>query len=174
MKYIFSIAILSIVLSGCTISSPTSMNADRVDEVNVNINSNNSELDSPVATKNTLDLSGQGLREVSQSVFKQTNLEQLDVSDNNLTGALPGEIRHLQKLKVLRVANNQMTGVPAEIGQLVNLEILDLSNNQLTGLPYELGNLKNLKTLNLSGNQASPHDLDIIRQSLPAEVNIIQ
>ena len=67
-----------------------------------------------------------------------------------------------------------MTGVPAEVGQLNKLEILDLSNNQLTGLPHELGNLQNLKTLNLTGNQVSQFDLDIIKQNLPASVNIVK
>ena len=120
-----------------------------------------------------LDVSGTGLKKVSQDVFAMTNLEELNVSNNNLTGALPAEIRRLQKLRILNASNNKMTGVPAEVGQLQNLEILDLSNNQLTGLPYELGNLQNLKTLNLSGNDYSKQDLEIIRKKLPTGVNII-
>jgi len=84
-----------------------------------------------------------------------------------LTGALPGEIRFLKNLKVLKANNNLMTGVPAEVGQLSELEALDLSNNQLTGLPNELGNLKNLKTMNLSGNNYSQQDLDYIKERLP-------
>ena len=105
--------------------------------------------------------------------FDRSYLEELDVSGNNLTGALPAEIRKLQKLKILKARNNKMTGVPAEIGQLSKLEILDLSNNQLTGLPYELGNLKNLKTFNLSGNNYSTLDLDRIRKDLPQTEFII-
>jgi|SRR3989344_6766989 len=126
-----------------------------------------------VVNTNKLDLSNQGLTKVSQNIFSMTNLQELNVSYNRLTGALPAEIRHLQKLEVLDASNNQMTGVPAEIGQLKNLRILDLSNNQLTGLPYELANLKNLETLNLSGNNYSTQDLEIIRQGLPADVNLI-
>ncbi|HLC83818.1 MAG TPA: leucine-rich repeat domain-containing protein, partial [Bacteroidia bacterium] len=106
-------------------------------------------------------------------VLDKTGLEELDISNNNLTGSLPAEIRLLQKLRVLDASDNNMTGVPAEVGQLANLEILDLSNNQLTGLPYELGNLKNLKTLNLAGNDYSEQDLEIIKQGLPADVEII-
>lgn len=126
------------------------------------------------AGETTLDLSGKSLKEVPKYVFNQTNLEALNLSGNQLTGAIPAEIRQLSKLKVLNLSNNQMTGVPAEVGQLQNLEILDLSNNQLTGLPYELGNLKNLKILNISGNNYSALDLGIIQKNLPAGAQIIK
>ncbi|MFA5877764.1 MAG: leucine-rich repeat domain-containing protein [Candidatus Staskawiczbacteria bacterium] len=124
------------------------------------------------ATK-TLDLSNKGLEIVPSYVFSQTNLEELNISNNLLTGAISAEIRRLSSLKVLNASNNLMTGVPAEIGQLQNLEILDLSNNKLTGLPNELGNLTKLKTFNISGNQYSQQDLEYIRSKLPSSVNII-
>ncbi|TAK05536.1 hypothetical protein EPO33_00060 [Patescibacteria group bacterium] len=114
-----------------------------------------------------LDLSGQGLRSLPSSTFSRTGLRELDISDNALTGALPGEIRFLSKLEVLDASGNQMTGVPAEIGQLANLRILDLSDNKLTGLPNELGNLKRLETLDLSGNAVSEQDLEVIRKGIP-------
>lgn len=116
----------------------------------------------------TLDMSNQALTNVPMSVFKQTNTTALDLSHNQLTGALPAEVRHLQNLKILDLSDNNFTGVPAEIGQLGKLEVLDLSNNQLTGLPYELGNLANLQVLDLRGNQYSEQDLAIIKKHLPA------
>ncbi len=135
----------------------------------------NSESPAPkIPASKTLNLSGQQLTKVPDSVFKQTNLEELNLSNNRLTGALQAEVRNLSNLKVLNLSNNLMTGVPAEIGQLQNLQILDLSNNQLTGLPYELGNLQNLKTLNLSGNNYSTADLKIITDKLPVGVKIIK
>lgn len=131
------------------------------------------ELTPSVPASKTLDLSGQGLKQVPATVFTKTDIQELDVSDNQLTGALPAEVRHLQKLKVLNLSNNQFTGVPAEIGQLQNLEVLDLSNNQLTGLPYELGNLTKLRVLDLRGNAYSTTDLNIIKQSLPAATVVL-
>ena len=124
-------------------------------------------------TATKLDLSAQGLQKLPEYVVSQTNLEELDISSNNISGALPAEIRHLQNLKILNASNNQMTGVPAEVGQLRNLEVLDLSNNQLTGLPYELGNLKNLKVLDLSGNNYAEQDLETIKEALPASTQIV-
>lgn len=120
-----------------------------------------------------MDLSGQGLEKLPSYVLSRTDLEELDISDNNLTGALPSEIGKLTKLKVLNASNNSMTGVPAEIGHLPNLEVLDLSNNQLTGLPNELGQLTKLKVLNLSGNSYSVQDLDTITKGLSSGVDII-
>lgn len=126
-----------------------------------------------VSGATVLDLSNKNLDKFPSYVLKMTDLQELNISHNNLTGALPAEIRFLQNLKILNASYNQMTGVPAEIGQLKNLEVLDFSNNQLTGLPYELANLKKLKVLNLSGNNYSTIDLEIIKKGLPSGVQII-
>lgn len=146
------------------------------DQSGGNIKEKITPIGTPISTsKQSLkkfDLSNKGLATVSSNVFLRTDIEELDISGNNLTGALSGEIRNLKNLKVLNVSNNQMTGVPAEIGQLSKLEALDLSNNKLTGLPYELGNLKNLKVLKLSGNDYSKQDLEVIKKGLPASVVI--
>lgn len=120
----------------------------------------------------TLDLSDRGLSKVPEYVFGRTDIETLDLSGNNLTGALQAEVRHLKNLRTLDLSDNKFTGVPAEIGQLEKLEVLDLSNNMLTGLPYELGNLRNLKMLDLSGNDYSELDLAEIRKKLSADTTI--
>ncbi|MFA5954761.1 MAG: leucine-rich repeat domain-containing protein [Patescibacteria group bacterium] len=114
-----------------------------------------------------LDLSNQGLNTLPAYVLGMKQLEILDLSNNNLTGALPGEIRSLQNLKELKLSHNAMTGIPAEVGQLSRLEILDYSYNQITGIPNEIANLKNLKTLNLTGNNFSRQDLAGIVKQLP-------
>lgn len=138
-------------------------------------NTENQEIEKQLMSNDkVLDLSNQGLSKIPNSVFEKTSLEELNVSNNQLTGAVQAEIRHLQNLRVLNLSNNQMTGVPAEIGQLQNLEILNLSNNQLTGLPYELGNLKNLKTLYIFGNNYSEQDLNIIKENLDEDIVIIK
>ena len=51
--------------------------------------------------------------------------------------------------KGLDLSNNQLTGaIPPELGDLVNLGALVLSNNQLSGvIPAELGKLTQLQLL---------------------------
>ncbi|KKU48921.1 MAG: Leucine rich repeat protein [Parcubacteria group bacterium GW2011_GWA2_46_9] len=114
-----------------------------------------------------LDLSNKGLDSLPAYVLDMTYLEELNLSSNGLTGALPAEIRKLRNLRKLDVSRNSMTGIPAEISQLSNLEVLDYSYNQITGMPYELANLKKLKTFNLTGNKFSEQDLTVIIKDLP-------
>lgn len=168
MKKLFLLGIIAILLNGCTAIQPTN-------KVGSN-ESNTQDTDKSIieTTKNnSLNLSYQKLGKIPEYVFDQINLEELDISNNQLTGSIQAEIRHLKNLKILNASNNMMTGVPAEIGQLSNLEILNLSNNQLTGLPLEIGNLKNLKIFDISGNYYSKYDFDIIKKSLSENVNII-
>jgi|GEM_PF-1288673 len=120
-----------------------------------------------------LDLAGSGLSGVPLVIFDRADLRELDLSGNELDGALPAEVKQLQELRVLSIANNSFTGLPAEVGQLTKLEVLDLSSNPITGLPHELGNLQNLRFLDLRATQYSEYDLGIIRERLPADVEIL-
>ncbi len=129
--------------------------------------------DTPKRDGVVLSLSGRGLTSVPKEVFTETGITTLDLSHNNLTGALPAEVRHLSNLEVLDLSNNNMTGVPAEVGQLSQLRVLDLSNNPITGLPYEIGNLSKLERLDLSGTNYSRQDLQKIMETLPSDVVVV-
>ena len=80
---------------------------------------------------------------------------QLRLSNNNLRGSIPAEIRYLTALEILSVADNRLSGtIPPEIGELGALTVLDMANNRLPGtIPAELGNLSNLIHLDLSRNR---------------------
>jgi Leucine-rich repeat (LRR) protein len=161
---LLTLCVSTLLIAGCSISSIQQQPG----------NSQTADTSQNIPSNKILDLSNQRLTKAPDNIFNRTNLEELNLSHNNLTGALQSQVWQLRNLKVLNHSDNQMTGVPAEVGQLQKLEILDLSNNQLTGLPNELGNLNNLKTLNISGNNYSTHDLDIITSALPSSVKIIK
>ncbi len=81
----------------------------------------------------------------------------LDLSSNNLSGAIPAEIGDLTELTVLKLNDNNLTGdIPSEIGNLKNLEALQLQQNNLSGaIPEELGGMENLIILWLFDNELS-------------------
>jgi len=172
MIKIFVVAVALLLVAGVIINTQSNK-SEEVDNIDLVVGSGNEVEVTPFSRDKVIDLSGKELTSVSSDIFAKTNTEELDLSNNNLEGSLPAEVRFLQNLKVLDLSNNTFTGVPAEIGQLKNLEVLNLSNNQVTGLPYELGNLSNLKVLNLKGNSYAKADLEVIKQSLPATTEIL-
>ena len=75
------------------------------------------------------------------------------LNDNLLTG-IPPELGLLTNLGELHIDDNRLTGpIPPELGNLANLGRLRLSYNQLTGsIPEELGSLRILRYLGINGN----------------------
>jgi len=78
----------------------------------------------------------------------------IDMSSNNLSGAIPFQMFSLIGLLSLNLSNNKLAGkIPNEIGNMKNLESLDFSTNQLGGeIPQSLSSLSFLGYLNLSFN----------------------
>ncbi|XP_062231926.1 receptor-like protein kinase 5 [Phragmites australis] len=81
-------------------------------------------------------------------------LQELDLSVNQLSGAIPANIASISGLSQMNFSNNQLTGeIPAGLGSMPVLTLLDLSSNQLSGaIPPALGSLR-VNQLNLSSNQ---------------------
>ncbi|KAL5557856.1 hypothetical protein UlMin_034067 [Ulmus minor] len=78
-----------------------------------------------------------------------TELEVLDIYDNNFTGFLPIEVVSLKKLKHLHLGGNYFTGtIPVSYSEIESLEFLGLNGNSLSGkIPASLAKLKNLKEM---------------------------
>ncbi|CAJ1802683.1 unnamed protein product [Sphenostylis stenocarpa] len=87
------------------------------------------------------------------------HLEEMDVSDNTITGQIMGYniSSFFPKLEILDMSANAIDGpIPREYGQMKLLKILDLSNNRFSGeIPHELINMSSLQTIDLSHNQLS-------------------
>ncbi|KAK9270695.1 hypothetical protein L1049_026277 [Liquidambar formosana] len=85
-----------------------------------------------------------------------TELINLELSSNYLTGGIPPEIGRLKKLWQLELYYNSLTGkFPVGLGNLTSLEMFDASSNFLTGDLSELRSLTSLISLQLFENQLS-------------------
>lgn len=82
------------------------------------------------------------------------SLEVLDLRSCGISGAIPGSLGRLRRLKELHLSDNSLTGnLNPFLGQLQSLSVLDLSENFLTGsIPDEFSALTNLTTLDLASN----------------------
>uniref|UniRef100_A0A8C1QCZ0 Leucine-rich repeat protein SHOC-2 n=1 Tax=Cyprinus carpio TaxID=7962 RepID=A0A8C1QCZ0_CYPCA len=124
-----------------------------------------------------LNLSGRGLTEVPQSVWRlntdtpqeaqqnlsfgaadrwweQTDLTKLLLSSNKLQ-SLSEDVKLLPCLLVLDLHDNQLISLPDSIRDLEQLQKLILSKNKLTELPSGLWRLTNLRYLVLTSNKLS-------------------
>jgi hypothetical protein len=92
------------------------------------------------------------LTELPESLSLLTQLQMLDLSDNQLT-ALPEWLGQLTQLQSLNLSRNQLTYLPDSLGKLTRLQTLSLGANQLTELPEWLGQFMQLQSLDLYFNQ---------------------
>jgi Leucine-rich repeat (LRR) protein len=96
----------------------------------------------------------------------------LNLSGNNLSGDFGNAdvLSGLTELTDLELGNDQLTGsIPSSLGNLSNLQYLVLDGNQLSdSIPFSLGNLSNLQSLYLFANQLS----DSIPTSLGNLINL--
>ena len=99
----------------------------------------------------------------------------LDLSDEGLNGAIPGELGDLYELTALDLSDNSLTGdIPEELGWLYNLGEVRLSGNTLTGcLPVELESAatNDLPSLNLLYCQPPPPENVVL--GTPSETSVV-
>lgn len=91
---------------------------------------------------------------LSGRIGNLTNLQQVLLQNNNITGGIPPELGKLSKLQTLDLSNNRFSGpVPETLGQLTGLQYLRLNNNSLFGaFPASLTKIPKLAFLDLSYN----------------------
>eukprot|EP00249_Psilotum_nudum_P013306 c24271_g1_i9 orf=748-3603(-) len=86
-----------------------------------------------------------------------TSIEALDLSQNQLRGAMPARISSCVHLEYVNMSFNFLSGnIPSGLDQLPSIRVFDLSHNQLSGsLPADIGNAFNLSVLWLARNSLS-------------------
>ncbi|KAF5178768.1 Inactive LRR receptor-like serine/threonine-protein kinase BIR2 [Thalictrum thalictroides] len=101
-----------------------------------------------------MDLGG----EVPDSLQFCYSLQNLDLSDNSLSGSIPSRIcKWLPNLVNLDLSGNDLSGnIPPELVECQYLNTLVLGNNKLSGsIPYQLSRLSRLKKVSVPNNDLS-------------------
>lgn len=106
------------------------------------------------------------LERIPHAIFSLTNLQELDLKENNLRSI--EEIisfQHLRKLTCLKLWYNSIMYIPEHIKKLSSLERLYFSHNKIEILPSHLFLCNKLRYLDLSNN-------DI--RFIPPEIGVLQ
>lgn len=136
-----------------------------------------------------IDQSNKKLSAIPNNILNDGNVQEINLSKNNISGSLPENIKSWKKLNNLDVSNNKINDLPVEIGELINLrslslakndftifpsetlalsrlEVLDISNNNIAWLPTNIAELKNLKKLIIKGNPMARSEILRIKNIL--------
>lgn len=121
-----------------------------------------------------LKISNCSLIGVPPTIFKMPALRIIDFTNNNISGSLPDDMIDYDhsNLKELYLTSNHLTGqIPSSIWKVRSLEKLSLSQNGWIGsLPKEIGNLTMLKYLNLGATNLT--GISVRRPSMRNAKNI--
>ncbi|KAM9838005.1 leucine-rich repeat-containing protein 20 isoform 1-T2 [Aulostomus maculatus] len=106
-----------------------------------------------------ITLADNEMKAISSKFFSTfTQLRELDLQGNVLT-KLPDSVVEMQHLTSINLANNNFSVFPEKLTEITSLERIDLEGNSITEIPVEkLSAMPVLKWLNVKSN---PLDTDI-------------
>ena len=126
------------------------------------VSTENSSLVSDPPLLGELNLSGCGIFEFPELLRTQRNMKTLDISNNKITGQVPGWLWELPIIEYVSTSNNTLIGFesPTKHGisyvRKTSLSYLSGANNNFTGkIPSFICELRSLTTLDLSNNKFS-------------------
>eukprot|EP01018_Ginkgo_biloba_P035614 Gb_00730 [translate_table: standard] len=93
---------------------------------------------------------------IPKEIGSCVNLELLDLSYNNLSGTIPLKVASLRYFQLyFNLSHNGLTGhLPAQLGGMQMVQAIDLSANRLSSsIPNQISNCAELSYLNLSHNE---------------------
>jgi len=149
--------LVDLILSGNDLSGKLP-NLDRLSKLNVlDLSGNNLDSDLPSMPKGLVMafLSNNSLSgEVPGQYSQLSQLQHFDMSFNKLSGKLPASLLSLPDISYLNLASNMLSGsLPDHLNCGSKLQLVDISNNRLTGgLPYCLSTESGNRVVKLGGN----------------------
>ena len=118
-----------------------------------------------------LNLKGNKLVEFPHPIKYVKTLNQLNLSENNISSLLDETFSELENLEELDLSFNNLTYLPSSLGNLTKLKKLNLSGNKISSLPKEFENLISLESLELEGNPIGRAPLEINSQGASGIIN---
>ncbi|KAJ7950777.1 Leucine-rich receptor-like kinase family protein [Quillaja saponaria] len=102
---------------------------------------------------NIVDIAG----EIPSPVGNLSNLQVLDLRNNNLSGELPSSLQNCKGLELLDLGDNKLFGeIPSWIGEMLHLKFLILRSNEFYGrIPLQICQLTYIQILDISINNIS-------------------
>ncbi|CAN4080739.1 unnamed protein product [Withania somnifera] len=133
-------------------------NSMRMEYLNISENSFNCELPDNIWSSPTLQIFSASYSCLLGNIpnFKGCRaFYKIELEGNNLTGSIPWDIEHCEKLICMNFRRNSLTGIiPWEISAIPSITEVDLSHNFLTGtIPSNFANSSTIENFNVSYNQ---------------------
>jgi Leucine-rich repeat (LRR) protein len=88
-----------------------------------------------------LDLSGEGLERLPESLSAFLHVQELHLGRNRLGEGNLNVLSRLPRLRSLHLSGNALRDFPTDLLQLFALSHLDISDNSLKELPEDIGSL---------------------------------
>ncbi|KAK6155895.1 hypothetical protein DH2020_010143 [Rehmannia glutinosa] len=133
-------------------------NAAKLEFLNISENSFDSELPENIWNAPSLQIFSASFSNLNGKIpdfIGCRSFYKIELDGNNLSGSIPWDIGHCEKLITLNLRRNSLTGIiPWEISTLPSITDVDLSHNFLTGaIPSNFNNCSTLENFNVSYNQ---------------------
>ena len=103
-------------------------------------------------TVTKLNLYGCAFTDIPNELVSFTNLQELDLTGNDMSRSDFGLLKNIKTLKSLNLTECNLSKFPLAVTFLPNLETLSLWNNKLSSIPDELYSVTSMKDLSIGNN----------------------
>jgi hypothetical protein len=103
-------------------------------------------------TISKLNLYGCAFTDIPKELVSFRNLEELDLTGNDMSRSDFGLLKNIKTLKSLNLTECNLSKFPLAVTYLPNLQTLNIWNNKISSIPDELYSITSLKDLTIGNN----------------------